>query len=129
MVHLRHPLPLEVGWTVCGIKFGGDSELLLTAAREKVTCSMCLGWMELHPEPQTKQPLLEIVDDTFDGSNLGEGWATDHRRELREQRRWELAKELYIAELSIVTMTEDTSVIALRCVKTADALLRALEGK
>lgn len=94
----------------CGNEF---FNLPLTVQREQVTCLFCLQWMLDHPRTAVE---VSLADNAA----------------LREQRRWELAKELFVAGwLKAVELgaEHDREKAAKGAVLFADTLLNALEGK
>lgn len=107
----------------------------------QVTCKECKRvWHEARgivEEPQMKQPLLAITEDDADRLRQAADAYWSGRRtvsmDCREQRRWELVKELFVARLRNVcvpwseNLRADLEMAAKDSLIAADVMLAIME--
>lgn len=137
MVHLDDG---STRFLVCGCREG--VLIRVTTDRNSVTCKLCQRWMEEHPVAmQMKQPLMEIAEnvDMEAVKRAAKEYAEGEypsllgQPSLREQRRYDLAKELMVMQFADWVASArsefDNAIAVNNAVTAADALLDALEGK
>jgi hypothetical protein len=123
MIHLLN----DDGFRVCGKEDGDRS----TTDYHKVTCKLCEQWIkdqagniaaEQHKSPPSKEVVSSITDEVV-----------DQMMNVRDQRRWELAKELYVFTLTKMKIMaghrRDVEAYVSGAIISADALLDAFEKK
>lgn len=114
MIHLID----EDGYRVCGMDTGAGQQS--TTDYHQVNCPKCHEWIKEHAVGDARKRMDAAIDDGFkDLEYAPSGY-------LHDQRRWELAKELYLRN-----ECEDNScsIRARRAVEASDALLNAFDTK